>query len=107
MSWSGDVASPIGRELARDERILWSGQPRQGLTLRAGDVLMIPFSLFWCGFAVFWEWSVLHSGAPGLFALWGLPFIGMGIYLVVGRFFAESWQRARTYYAVTSERVLI
>jgi hypothetical protein len=69
---------------------------------------MIPFSLVWCGFAVFWESSVLSAPkAPAFFAIWGIPFIVIGIYMVIGRFFVEARQRASTYYAVTPERVLL
>jgi hypothetical protein len=31
----------------------------------------------------------------------------MGIFLIVGRFFVDSYQRARTYYGVTEKRVVI
>ena len=107
MSFPGEVMTPIGRELSSGERVLWNGQPRQGVGLSAGDVYMIPFSLLWGGFAIFWEWSVLNSGAPIFFALWGIPFVGVGLYMIFGRFFVEAWQRSRTYYAVTNERILI
>ena len=107
MSFTGDVTSPIGRELSASERVLWSGQPKQGLSLRGADALMIPFSLLWGGFAFYWEWSVINSNAPLFFTLWGIPFVAAGIYLIVGRFFADAWQRTRTHYAVTNERVLI
>jgi hypothetical protein len=101
------MADEIRRQLSASERVLWSGQPKQGVIIRASDALMIPFSLLWGGFAFFWEWSVIHSDAPGFFVLWGIPFVLAGIYLVVGRFFVEARQRAKTHYAVTNERVLI
>jgi len=41
----------IGHELQPGEELLWSAQPKQGLTLRKEDHLMIPFSIFWIGFA--------------------------------------------------------
>ncbi len=75
--------------------------------LRGADVLMIPFSLLWGGFTAFWEYSVINADAPWMFRLWGIPFMLMGIHMIVGRFFLESWQRARTDYLVTNARILI
>ena len=97
----------VRSELASGEKLLWTGQPRGGLRLRPTDALLIPFSLMWCGFAIFWEWSVLKQGAPGFFALWGVPFVAMGLYIVFGRFVADALQRARTYYALTDQRAII
>ncbi|SRR5205823_3594326 len=94
-------------QLARDEKLLWSGQPRGGLRLRPADALLIPFSLMWGGFAIFWETSVLKQGAPGFFAVWGIPFVVVGVYLILGRFFVDAWQRSRTYYALTDQRAII
>jgi hypothetical protein len=74
---------------------------------RATDVFLIPFSLMWGGFAVFWEAMVLKSDGPVFMKLWGIPFVLVGLNLVVGRFFHDAWRRSRTTYAVTTERVVI
>jgi len=98
----------VERELGGGERLLWSGMPRQGFQIRASDIFMIPFSLMWGGFAFFWEYSVLVSNrAPFFFTLWGAPFVLVGIYMIVGRFFVDSYQRSQTYYGLTDERALI
>jgi len=94
-------------ELNVGERLIWSGQPHQGLLLRPADALMIPFSLLWGGFAVFWETTVLWAGAPTFFALWGIPFVLAGLYFIFGRFLVDIYQRKRIYYALTNERAII
>jgi hypothetical protein len=103
---------PTQRYLSPGERILWSGQPKQGIAFCRSDLLAIPFSLMWGGFAIFWNvgvWTDVNTGTADdwFFRLWGLPFLAVGIYLIVGRFFYDAWVRRRSYYAVTNQRVLI
>ena len=102
-----DADSVIREELRPGERLLWSGQPPQGMRLHAADVFMIPFSLMWGGFAIFWEIGVIASDAPMFFAGFGLPFVLIGLYLIIGRFWVDARQRARTYYGLTDSRVII
>lgn len=104
---NGPVAAAIQSLLEPGEEILWSGRPQQGLILRPSDGLAIPFSLVWCGFAIFWESQVIEHGAPDFFDIWGIPFVLIGLYLVFGRFFYDAFQRRRTYYAITNQRVVI
>ena len=106
MTWNSP-ASEIERELSSGERLIWSGRPRRGLRLRPSDMFVIPFTLVWCGFAIFWEVSVISKGAPFFFIIWGVPFVGIGFYFVFGRFFVDARTRERTFYGITNERIII
>ncbi len=101
-----DPAAACERALAPGERVLWWGQPTRPVLFRPADALLIPFSLFWAGFAVFWETSVLQKGSVFM-ELWGIPFVAMGIYIVLGRFFIDSRAWRSTAYGLTPERVLV
>lgn len=103
----------LNSKLDTDERLLWSGQPRRGMRLRGQDAFLIPFSLFWGGFAIFWEigasigTSKSHDPIAKIFPLFGIPFVLVGLYLIFGRFFVDAKIRGRTYYGVTNERIII
>ncbi len=40
-------------------------------------------------------------------ALWGLPFIAVGLYLLFGRFIYASYLKNRTYYVITNKKLII
>lgn len=95
--------------------MLWAGQPNPSVIFRKEDVFLIPFSLLWGGFAIFWEagvsgyWgSASRSGKPWISGmLFGAFFVLIGQYFIWGRFFVAAWKKRRTYYAVTNRRVIV
>jgi hypothetical protein len=94
------------------ETVLWTGRPDPRRLLSGKDIFLIPFSLLWGGFAIFWEASVLSfgggvNGPPIFFVLWGIPFVLVGQYIIWGRFLVKRRYRKQTVYAVTNQRVLI
>jgi hypothetical protein len=98
-----EIERALRPELGAGERLLWSGQPRRGLRLRIPHPVQSDVGRF-CPLLG----AVRLPGRRALFfRLWGIPFVLVGLYLIVGRFFADAWQRARTYYGITNERVLI
>ncbi len=102
-----DASMIIMRELGPKESLLWAGRPARGIQFRGSDIFLVPFSLLWCGFAIFWESSVVTTNAPFFFKLWGIPFVVVGLYFVFGRFWVDAMQRDSTFYGVTNERIII
>lgn len=108
-----DARKVIQSELDSGELLKWSGMPKQGAIFRGADVFMIPFSLLWGGFAIFWEIMAFaipskEAGAIAyIFPLFGLPFIAIGLYMIFGRFIHDSKKRAKTFYGLTNKRVII
>jgi len=49
----------------------------------------------------------MGHGPPFFFALWGIPFVFIGLYLVVGRFVVRAVASRRARYVITDRRVLI
>ena len=92
--------------IAAGDMVLWKGKPGKGHLLGPQDVVMIPFSIFWCGFAIFWETTAIMSGAPLVMALFGIPFVCVGLYITVGRFVHSAHMRKRTAYVITRRKII-
>lgn len=86
--------------------MLWCGRPDPRLWFTGADLRQIPFSVLWCGFAIFWEVGAGRSGGP-FFAAFGVPFIAIGLYMVAGRFFYKYYRKKQTVYAITTQRALV
>lgn len=97
----------LNERLLPGERMLWTGRPGQGLRLRPQDIVLVPFSLVWCGFAVFWTWMAMRGSAPPFFIAWGLMFVAVGLYFVFGRLLADAWIRSGMVYGLTDKRALM
>lgn len=109
----------IQQHLQGDERLLWSGQPAAGIRFRKQDIFLVPFSLMWGGFAIFWEVMAVsltfggeqqNEGLPLfaiIFPLFGLPFVIVGLYLIFGRFWVDAKKRKNTLYGITDQRIII
>jgi hypothetical protein len=89
------------------ERLLWEGAPATGTRLRRRDALMVPLSLAWAGFAVFFEVKAALTGAPWLLLMLGGAVVAGAVYFVGGRFLWDSWKRGRTRYALTDRRAIV
>ncbi|MCU1243234.1 MAG: hypothetical protein JWO71_3960 [Candidatus Acidoferrum typicum] len=109
------AAAKIQPELMPGESVHWADTPNPKIIFHSDDWTAIPLTVMWTGFFVFWEAGALgywgkesRHGAPDVFmALWGIPFLVVGNYMVWGRFFVDAWLKRRTFYAVTNRRVLV
>ncbi|MFC0115359.1 hypothetical protein [Kibdelosporangium aridum] len=92
-------------DLFSGERVLWTGAPTRYPVFTRADVFMVPFSVLWCGFAIFWTVNAASTAPP--FALFGMIFVVIGLYMVFGRLITR-WLRLRgTTYTVTDRRVVV
>jgi hypothetical protein len=88
------------QHLKPGERILWEGQPPQGVLLTAADtIVFVPFLIVGLVFGVY----VALNGAP----IHGPIVVFMAGGLLVGRFWHLPRVRRETRYALTDRRVMI
>jgi hypothetical protein len=102
-----DAQNQLQAELLADEKLLWASKPAGGLKFRTSDALFIPFSILWFGFAIFWEFGATMSGGGPFFTIWGIPFVCIGFYICIGRFFYDKKNRENTVYGITNNRIII
>lgn len=101
------ITNDFDGRLLPNERIQWVGKPPDDIRFSARDIFLVPFSLAWLGFAVFWTFSAASGGAPVFFWVWGAGFVAIGVFFAFGRFAVDAWMRSLLSYAVTDRRVLI
>ena len=102
-----NLESKLRSYLDADEELIWAGQPKQGITFGWADLFLVPFSMLWSGFVFFFLFTVINSYAPIVVYLFLIPFVLMGIYMLIGRFIFDAESRKRTVYGITNERVII
>lgn len=104
--------SVASAELEHGEHLVWYGQPSGAVMAKSTwpvFIFAVPwtlFSLFWTGMALFIT-DGIESGVFGwLFPLFGLPFIGIGFWMLAAPFRAAQ-KAKRTIYAITNKRAVI
>lgn len=101
----------IQQELDSGEKILWTGTPDAGRSMKQGFAIWL-FAIPWTVFSVFWESSVFaltsHREDPTkwVMLLFGTPFIVVGLIMLAAPFFARIKAR-NSLYVITDRRVLI
>jgi len=104
ISLQPDQATVFDPYLSPDETIVWTGRPNPLSLLSRDDIILIPFSLLWGGFAIFWFlgasgiWDIWTNRPTQTFQyfglIWGTPFVLVGQYLIWGRFVYRRWKNS-------------
>ncbi|WP_435009430.1 hypothetical protein P12x_000682 [Tundrisphaera lichenicola] len=92
----------IRAELADDEKLLWVGRPRASRIILPFVPISI-FGIFFGGFALFW--IAMASHAPWPFALFGIPFVLIGLTMITSPFWG-AFAASKICYALTNRRAI-
>lgn len=90
--------------LEADEYVLWQGKPERGNYFRKESVFTIPFGLIFFAFACFWCFSA--SAFSPIFALFGIPFMAVGLYVSFGSVIHRAIILSSTEYAITNKKLI-
>jgi hypothetical protein len=105
--------SNVNNDFLPGEKILWQGKPDPAVIFSPADAFLVPFSLVFGSFVIFWLRAVMNmsssagNGMPGIFGLFGLIFLLASLYFIFGRFMYKAMDKASTDYFITDKRVLI
>lgn len=109
-----DSSSHLHKYVFADEKIIWEGGPDPSIHFCNRDIFLVPFSLLWGGFAIFWEaMAVMQAYVDGKFnpelfpmILFGIPFVLLGLYFMFGRLLVKAARKQKTSYMITDQRIL-
>jgi len=96
-------------QLDPGERLIWSGQPEPRAYAWKKGWLSFLFGIPFFAFAVFWTTmasSFGGEGVAGFFWLWGIPFLLVGLAMLLSPFWYYA-RAGRTSYVLTNRRAVI
>ncbi|MER3328065.1 MAG: hypothetical protein RIF34_00700 [Candidatus Kapaibacterium sp.] len=99
-----DPRAEIIEQIQGDERLLWADKPATGIKFRSTDIFIFLFSVLWLSFSLFWTYMAMDANI--FFAMFGIPFILVGIHLLFGRFIFDALSRKNTVYGLTNKRII-
>ncbi len=86
------------------EKVVWKGRPDGTASAKVG-IFQFFFGIFFFAFSVFWMYMAFSMDG-GLFALFGIPFVAIGFWMVSSPV-RQYLHAGKTYYAITDKRVII
>jgi hypothetical protein len=97
------IANP---ELRRGEKVIWADRPGPGARARSRIAHGL-FGMVFFSFAIFWIGEAWQPDAPIFFPLFGLPFVLVGLGIMLSPLWA--WWEAKNWliYVLTDQRIMI
>ncbi len=95
---------------AEDEEVLWSGTAETLRFFMRTDFILIPLTVIIGGFLLSYAYSsmmLMIRGQSVAFALSGITFLLIGLYLIFGRIWYRHKRLSRNFYFVTSDRCFV
>lgn len=102
-----EIDSKFLVHLKENEKIAWSGQPKQGILMRDVDMIIIPMSFILLGFALILDYAVITYPVSWTFKSLGFLLSISFIYVGILRFFVNARHRRKLFYCITTKRVLV
>ena len=99
-----NVDDEIKGHLVEGETVLWHGQPDINYYFRKEDIYIMPFGGFWMIMLMIPLFSFDRFNATMM--TYYLPFIAIGVYMVLGRFILGKILKPKTFYTITNKRIL-
>ncbi len=90
----------IENYLRDGETLLWSGIPIANIYFTPWDAVIVPFGLLCL-------WFLTKGSFSGNVDFGGIIFIAIIFYLTIGRFLTKYYDKKRTRYYLTNERIII
>jgi hypothetical protein len=118
LQYSQHLKAELVNALTIGERLVWAGMPSPARTLKVTSPILffgIPWLLFVTGWEIMALWMVAHvftdnsSNTPWIipivFSFFGLPFVGVGIWMV-RKPFVEMRNAQHRLHVVTNQRLI-
>lgn len=103
-----EAKAKIRPELNTGEKLLWSGMPRQDFHVQRGDKVLLGLGVFWLFTVVYAMTNAAEARhVPTFVQVWAVPGLLIGAYAFFGRYLVDKYKRARTWYGVTDQRILV
>ena len=96
----------VAREIAADERLLWSGRPLAGLWFEPAQLLPLLVAALVLAFAVSWIRVAAALGDLWLLAVVGVVVVAVALVALARPLLSGLFASTHTYYAVTDRRLI-